>query len=208
MSSLSHAIVQGDFEDAIKMLKNGADPNSDNLNVKILPIFFALEHKHEELVDLLLQKGADANARQPTGETVLMSAVETGNLNIVEMVLMAGGRIEDKGGRFDRTALGYACLKSTPEIVLKLIENGANIHIRGGPFGGTPLEDAVMKNSVPIAEILLQKGADPKARNEKFHRMPLYYAKNTDTEMIELFKKYGGRKVDGFFERFCECDWN
>lgn len=133
----------------------------------------------ESVVRLLLDKGADVNAKSADGRTALMSAVENGSEQMVRWLIEKGAdvRAKDEG---DRTMLANAMFKMGFEsgegkyrrIAILLIEGGADPNglaigtLNGGPM--TVLQNATFSKWDDIARLLVEKGAvdSDKARRE------------------------------------------
>ena len=81
------------------LLAVGADVNarSDN-DFSVLPIHSAVAGGHDEVVAVLVDSGADVNARQRHGWTPLHGAAQNGSLASVETLLAAGA---DRAARND-----------------------------------------------------------------------------------------------------------
>jgi ankyrin repeat protein len=97
-----------------------------------------------DIIELLLSKGADANAQNYFGKTALMYAIQYQSNDAIKLLLKSGANIHLttfdtkenwmltsscsgyalKAGK--RTALMYAAWHATPEIVRLLIDKGAN----------------------------------------------------------------------------------
>ena len=108
-----------------------------------------------------LQNGADVNARNQNGQTVLMYAAGiVTNPQIIETLYMYGASISSRDSA-GRTALMFAAaLNPNPDIIHKLISYGANIHDKN-PKGWTPLHYAATRSSgIPVLNALLQHSAD------------------------------------------------
>lgn len=85
-----------------------------------------------ELLNLLIEAGADVNAADESGITPLMVAVESGNISTIKMLLGKGALInaQDKLGR---TALMFAVQgisgKPDIEIIDLLLKSGADVNL-------------------------------------------------------------------------------
>jgi ankyrin repeat protein len=104
-TALMHAAWRGNA-DAVKwLLAKGAKVNSDPMRWSAL--HYAAFAGHGAVADLLLQNGADINARSTNGSSVLMMAVYEGHEPLVKQLLARGA---DRGIRNDRgdSALEWA----------------------------------------------------------------------------------------------------
>jgi ankyrin repeat protein len=73
------------------LLAAGADVNARSDNAfSVLPIHSAVAGGHDEVVAVLVDSGADVNARQRHGWTPLQGAAQNGSLASVEKLLAAG----------------------------------------------------------------------------------------------------------------------
>jgi uncharacterized protein len=81
------------------------------------------------LVDELVRAGADVNAANEYGVSVLMAGVAHGNLEVVRTLIDAGARVnaQDGGGQ---TALMYAAKYRKLEIAKLLVASGAKTTVR------------------------------------------------------------------------------
>ena len=106
------------------------------------------------MVEKLLQAGANSNAALSTGETALMTAAHTGNVEAVKSLLVHGADVNAKGSERGQTALMWAVAENHTEVVRALIEHGADVHARS-KGGFTPLLFAAQQGNLDSARILL-----------------------------------------------------
>lgn len=99
---------------------------SPNLRVSEEPILsIAAVKGHEEIVKLLIAKGADVNAKDKDGWTPLMSAVSISNVEIVKILLNKGAGVNAAitDGRFrGATPLTIALVKKEEDTNLEIIK--------------------------------------------------------------------------------------
>lgn len=117
---LKRSILEGDVEDARKSLAAGADPNHAMVEgeIRSLPLIQAAT-KHADLVEVLLEYGADVSARDRLGATALHFA---NNPDIIIKLLAAGA--DPKAKSNDGGTALHAC--TSVENVQLLIDAGAD----------------------------------------------------------------------------------
>lgn len=155
----------------------------------ISPIFLpaAAEFGTPEMIELLIENGADPNATSfnhrrskafgwlfGQGEwPALFFAIQAGNEKAVESLIAHGADV-DFTGYWDRSLLHMAVLtrpehpKASLAIIQKLIDAGADVNTAAPMM--TPLHDAAQNGFIDVAELLLKNGADPRLKMEAIHR--------------------------------------
>ena len=120
---------------------------------------------------LLLEYGADANARENGGSTPLLKAAYNGKTEVVRVLLKGGANVdaEDNQGR---SPLHEAADHGTAELVRLLLEHGANASAEDNRRRA-PLHEAAYR--VEIVRMLLEYGANVRAE-DYLGRTPLHVA--------------------------------
>ncbi|KAF7983534.1 hypothetical protein HWV62_21094 [Athelia sp. TMB] len=118
------------------------------------------------IAQLLLEKGADANATGGEYGTALQAASYRGNLEIALLLLEKGADINATGGQYS-TALQVALCQGNLEVARLLLEKGADVNAAGGKYD-TALQVALCQGYLEIAKLLLEKGADVNAAGGKY----------------------------------------
>jgi len=137
--ALFEAVGAGNKSVANKLLAQGANINAKQLPWGLTPLLIAPDVSRE-MVRYLLGKGADVNAADREGITVLMRAVHSRDAENVKEVLNLLPKLEAKG-TWNNTALTYAVVQGNPTMVKALVDAGANTNtVRAD--GMTPLDIA------------------------------------------------------------------
>lgn len=112
-------------EQAVKMLlARGADPNLAAHNrMKVRALHAAAASRSLSIAKVLIEAGADVNARQQAGFTPLQEAASNGQLELVRLLVDHGASLEDKA-EDGRTALEMAREKNHPATVDFLTARG------------------------------------------------------------------------------------
>lgn len=129
------------------------------------PMFFAVAGGHEAVTRLLLDKGADVNARcslcagRPTDP--LHEASAAGHDRIVHLLLEKGAQINVQCGLPSGVALHIASYKGFDKVVQILLENGADANAQDyGEMCSNALQAASYYGHIEVVRILLDNGAD------------------------------------------------
>ena len=151
---------------------------ADKIDVRFSGIMtvlhYACEHDNPVYVQLLIEHGADVNARNYKGVTPLMFAATSANPPIISLLLAHGARINDIDHN-GYNALNHfiTALENIPAVKLTdnqketlriLLDN--NIDITNKPCGDDPLIQAAENGAYEIVEALVQAGADIGVTNE------------------------------------------
>lgn len=92
-AGLGAAIANSDFESARKMIERGADLEAKDSGAGASPLHFAVMKGNRQIVDLLVNRGADVNSRTRNGTTPLHTAVLYSRLEIAEFLIGKGANV-------------------------------------------------------------------------------------------------------------------
>ena len=131
--------------------------HSEDENFTALHI--AAQNNHAEVVEVLIDAGADIEAKDEDGSSPLHCACRRGALNAVKLLVKAGAEVCVTDNIGD-TCLMYAAYHGHIETVRTLLcmpevdVNQANEH------GVTPLRNAVLREYSDVSKLLIDAGAD------------------------------------------------
>tara|TARA_B100000683_G_scaffold114242_1_gene112397 strand:+ start:3435 stop:3869 length:435 start_codon:yes stop_codon:yes gene_type:complete len=94
---------------------------------------------NKETVELLIDKGADINAKDDTGGTPLFWAALEGNEEVAELLIRQGADVNAAGPK-GRTALHWAVAMAQKKSVELLIGESADVNAKDVIYG-TPLDN-------------------------------------------------------------------
>jgi hypothetical protein len=159
-------------------------------NIGATPLHDASMKGRTEVVNLLIEKGADIHVKNKNGYTALHYASMKGRTEVVNLLIEKGADINVKNNN-GLTPLCWASRNGLTEVVNLLIEKGADIHVKEDNNGRTPLHWASYKGHTEVVNLLIEKGADTHVKS-KYGITPLCYATNGGhTEVVNLFIEKG-----------------
>lgn len=153
---------------------------------------------HREVVELLIEAGANPNARTNEGVTPLHWGLGEG-IEMVSLLVEAGAEVnaaDDKGSTplHWAASTGFNNEAVLVREVMLLINHGANINAKASNAADyTPLHAAAMQGRTQLVELLIDRGAEINARmsGEK-RKTPLTLAiENDRAQTADLLKRHG-----------------
>jgi len=142
-----------------------------------------------EIVQLLIEKGADLNVSDFYSETPLQYASEFGHVTIVKLLLDKGAEVDLIEDRL--SALHIAACRGQAEVVQMLIEAKCDANILNKK-GVCPLHCAVSNGKREIVRLLLDAKAQVNVKGQKSARTPLSMAGEVnDIETCRLLLQHG-----------------
>ena len=199
MTDLIDAVRRGDTSTVEALLDTEPRALTRGDAQGMTPLMWAAWIGHVPLLRRLLERGADAAARDSRGATALMLAAERGHLEASRLLVEAAG--PDERGEALRHAVGTGQLAV---MVWLLDEAGAALEY-GGTDGKTPLTCATLGGHAALTEELLRRGADVEARSstflpfenrEDFGWHPLHYAADRRHALLVQLLLTAGARVD------------
>jgi hypothetical protein len=118
----------------------------------------ASNNGHKEIVQLLLESGADVNAQGASFGNALQAASDNGHKEIVQLLLERGANVNAQPGGHYGNALQAASKYGHKDIVQLLLESGAHVNAQGG-YNGNALQAASDNGHKEIVHLLLERGA-------------------------------------------------
>ncbi|CDK30612.1 ankyrin repeat domain-containing protein [Candidatus Babela massiliensis] len=151
-------------KEVLKFILNQENLNINQKNVNgDTALIKAILQENEELVRMLINRGADINIQNNTGNSPLIIAVDNGYISISQMLLQHGADINMQNRDGD-TALIKAVTHGYKELVDILIANKSNVNMQNNT-GNSPLIIAVDNGYTSISQMLLQHGAAVNMQN-------------------------------------------
>ncbi|MEM1047532.1 MAG: ankyrin repeat domain-containing protein [Pseudomonadota bacterium] len=179
--------------DAMAFLKEkGADVNGVACNGS--PLQWAVSQRKPDAVRWLVANGADVNLKtdfaRNYGQTALHSAAFSGQPEMIDVLVGAGGELSVRDDAYDSSPLGWALHLDRPAVAEHIVTshwqacNAEDLIVAGAPLDriatrieldplqregsagtGTPLRAAASLGREDVVRLLLSAGADAESRN-------------------------------------------
>jgi ankyrin repeat protein len=186
----------------------------------VTPLHAAASRGYRKIVEILLEAGAPAGARDKSGATPLDDALKSRHMEIADLMVMrqmprlpqaqpldmkatlrdavlrgqtnvVAMLIEHLGPLGSTTLLHDAALKGHVDVIVLLLAHQADVNSRNAQ-GATPLHDAALAGQRPAAEALLEHGADANALDAERAETPLHRAASWGRcDVVELLLARG-----------------
>jgi len=106
-----------------------------------------------------LDTDAPVDGKDAGGYSPLMIAAGLGQVQMVELLLVAGADPNLLDSRMGASALHKAAQGGVPEVARLLLDHGAFVDMQSPTLGQTPLFDAVWHKKLPMVNFLLSRNA-------------------------------------------------
>ena len=148
----------------------------------------------------LLSNGADCNAPNEEGVTLLMLAAGAGHYKVVEFLLEAGATVDATDARgwtaLMKAVFNYEQNCGFPDVVSLLIDAGADIEHQVS-YGTRPLMLAAGYGEAGVVDVLLAAGADAAAVNEGGRTAKIMAETKDYVEVVNQLHMHDLRNAEG-----------
>lgn len=189
--ALHQAVKSGDIKKIQQLIYKRYDVNAEDQD-GMTPLLYAIESKNANIVNLLIQNGANVDNKNTHGHKPLFCAVvmDDPDIAIIQLLVKSGANVnvKDKDGVAPLLLWAISSNKSV-NIIQFLVESGANVDAKNA-VGNTPLFYAIKIKNPDIIEFLVQQGANINAQDAQGKT---YLHKTSDWQLAELLKSLGAR---------------
>jgi ankyrin repeat protein len=184
---LCRAAAQGDAKRVNWLISAGSDPRDSTCQ----PLHLAARYGHTDIVEMLLNEGADVNAIDTWNQTPLMESVWGGHEETARLLLSRHADLYRKDSH-SGTVLWHSYLNNNLGLTRLLMRYGA----RRCLDAESVLSAAVEDNNTELVRALLQGGVDPRGVTATYMVLPLVEVAegNSNLEMAKLLRKAGAKR--------------
>ncbi|KAF8166996.1 ankyrin repeat-containing domain protein [Mycena galopus ATCC 62051] len=186
---LKYAASRRDTEFVRFLLAHGAEVNVQDRSYHGNAIHAASCGGEIDIVRLLLECGADVNARGGYYGNALQAAASRGQIEIVRLLLEHGADANMEGGTYSNALYG-ACSEGRTEIVSLLLQHGVDVHAVT-KSGGNALQAASFIGHTEIVQILIKDGADVNQQSEGYGNALQAASFQGNIEIVSVLIKHG-----------------
>jgi ankyrin repeat protein len=201
----------GDVRSAAALIAAGANVNYEVHSINVLLV--SLNAKKPAVAKLLIEKGAVVTRKDPTGQTALHIATESGDIDTVKLLIAKGADVNaatnprqgDRMGILQRpptgqqTPLMIAARVNRPDIMKVLVDAGANPKMHATD-GSTLLMAAAAGGHIESVKYAFELDPDIKAMTDRqetvMHAAMIgtrrYATEAEITEMVKFLAEHGG----------------
>ena len=191
--AIDKAVIQGNVAVLKMLLEAGLDPNSGveipmrSGETMTANLIFSSFEGGKEVMELLIEAGADVEVRSFLGHTPLQLAASFGDLEAVAVLVGAGAKLEAKD-EDGMTALLWALRGRHSKVALYLISVGADVNSRSRN-GTTPLQLAVGDMNPMMVEALVAAGAEFNQRTESGEKLLETAERSGNMAVVEILRR-------------------
>jgi hypothetical protein len=189
---LVSAAFKEDLQAARELLASGVDVNIRDEDTDSTALMQAVGNGNREMVRLLLDAGADVNAKNGSDQTPLMMTGENTTAEIVWSLISAGAKVNRKDEQ-GHTPLIMAALGSNPAVIEALVEADAKVNAKDEE-GRTALTYAAAMGHVENVRALLKAGADVSHKDNDNETALSRARDNEQDEVVKLLEAYGAHE--------------
>ena len=189
--TLITAVKQGDMSRVTELLNKGANINYRKEDEQVTALDVAVLDNNINLINFLLEHGADVNSTTKNGYTALLvaSTPYSGNFDVVDTLIKHGADVNAKSFVEQWSPLLLASANAFPDesVIRRLVEAGARIN-DSNIYGVTPLMCIAQFGSDTLVEYLLKKGANANLKTTDGSFIINMAASSTKERFLEQLK--------------------
>jgi ankyrin repeat protein/L-ascorbate metabolism protein UlaG (beta-lactamase superfamily) len=162
------------------------------------PLHAAVMGGHKELMQYLIQEGADIDALDKEGRTPLLNAIILKKPELAHTLIEMGADVKIKS-KEGANAIIYALFFGSKDLIEPILDSGQDVNERY--LGGvTMIQGAAAMGQLNAMKILLERGADLNAISDRGETALYFGVRQGRTEIVDWLFSNGARaqsKIEG-----------
>lgn len=191
-NTIEDAIYGGSVEDVDRFLSSGVDVNTTNetgrtlLMLAIDNCFDTYEMKYRtDIINLLISKNANINAKDEDGETAMFRAILT-SVEIIDSLVQAKANVNEVDNKGDTPLIRCMTFNIDADKIDRLIAHGADLYYENTENGNTPMLEAAGMGRFEILKHFFPKIHDINATNATGDTLLMSAARFHDIHTLKL----------------------
>ncbi|MCP3940970.1 MAG: ankyrin repeat domain-containing protein [Desulfobacteraceae bacterium] len=184
------------IETAKLLIDEGSNVNEHYLVTnRSTPLWYAAQDQRLQMIQFLIDSGAEVEKKNQLGITPLMIACAQGSIKAVKLLLKNGAKINVASNDLS-TPLMYACIRENLEMTKLFLLRDAQIN-QADDNGNTPLIFACETGNTQLVKLLLENEADVNLRTQKGQTaitIARKYKKDDILYLLKIYKRKANQK--------------
>jgi ankyrin repeat protein len=185
--NLLEAAKNGHANDMLEVLVEGVNMEFTDMDDGDSALIWASLNGHIDCVRLLVEFGANMDAKNIYGYTALIRAAQKGHADCVRLLIESGANTNAKG-QFGFTALIVAAARGHMDCMRLLIDGKADKDAKG-EYGHTALIWAARKGHAECVRLLIDAGADKHATESSGKTALEFAQENGSADIVFLLSE-------------------
>lgn len=150
----------------------------------------AAKHDDPKAIRVLLERGADVDAKDSNDGTALHMAVSKGHVKTTKLLLSHAADINAKNEKDGATPLYLAACRGNDKTAKLLLSHGADVNLKTDD-GSTPLHSAARRGNAEITDLLLTHGVEVNPKSHDGYTPLHLAARSGQVEAAKLLLSHG-----------------
>jgi ankyrin repeat protein/L-ascorbate metabolism protein UlaG (beta-lactamase superfamily) len=187
-----HSVVQqGDLTKTQSLIaKDPALLNSKTEDGRT-PLHVAVMGGHQELMEFLIQEGANIDALDNEERTPLLNAIIFKKPELAHILIKRGADVKIKS-KEGANAIIYALFFGPEDLIEPILDSGQDVNERY-EGGVTMMQGAAAMGHIKAMNILLERGADVNAKSDRGETALYFGIRQGNTEIVEWLLSRGAQ---------------
>lgn len=182
-----HLAAHSGISSLVKALVAYGDPLDATDSDGLTPLMWATKNDHPDVVEFLLELGANHGVEAPGGLTAVFHAAINGHYRSLHKLVQGGARVRVTDKR-SRTPLHYAAAYGNIKTLGVLLSSGAEIDAKD--IGRhTALQQASIHGEVAIMSVLVARNADISVKDKEGRTLLHLAARTSDLNVLDFWLK-------------------